>query len=337
MRKFGVIVFLATFIVGILPAHAAPICQHWDFKSGSFNITQSNGYVLRITLGSATIQRGTIRFGSDGKIAIEGGGGLGQFVFAPIFSIQDGSFAFVVRWKPPPDRPNDLNEGTYEGVATNIKPTPDGGLVGDLKGKTFGMAMSERTLLEKLLVPIEPVLGSRSDPELSRANWIAAAQIFCRPENVSTDGNSVTEKVKHAASSEPSPSQVPRTGKVLARTGRAPTVALPSAIGGVWDTSTGAATYTVTLRADHDGTGPLATWPITVKGEFVNGQGAHQYDGTLRGTMQPGSRTLEYRYTQKNGATGSGAFTLSNDGNAITGGGKSSDGQSFTWSGTRGK
>ncbi len=75
--------------------------------------------------------------------------------------------------------------------------------------------------------------------------------------------------------------------------------------------------------------------PLTVTGQFVNLQDAHDYDGALQGTIPPNSRTLIYSYTQKNGASGTGTFTLSLDGNLLTGEGTTGDGVKFTWNGRR--
>ena len=74
---------------------------------------------------------------------------------------------------------------------------------------------------------------------------------------------------------------------------------------------------------------------IRVTGQFVNLQDAHDYDGTLQGSIQPFTRILVYTYRQNNGAAGSGIFTLSPDGNALTGEGTGSDGTKFTWNGRR--
>lgn len=134
--------------------------------------------------------------------------------------------------------------------------------------------------------------------------------------------------------------------KVLKSTGKAKTPPAPSgppiahiaAIRGAWNTKTNSDGYfTVILQPQHDGIGPLTNEPIPVTGQFINQQGAHDYDGTLQGVIRPYSRTLEYSYVQKNGAAGTGVFTLSNDGNSLTGSGKGSDGTAFTWNGTRAK
>ena len=119
-----------------------------------------------------------------------------------------------------------------------------------------------------------------------------------------------------------------------------PILAPPAAFGGKWRTRTNSnADFDIFLQPQGDGIIPAAgrilEVPLQVAGYFVNLQDAHDYDGTLQGTIPPNSRTLFYSYTQKNGAAGSGTFTLSNDGNAITGEGTSSDGQKFTWNGRR--
>ena len=74
---------------------------------------------------------------------------------------------------------------------------------------------------------------------------------------------------------------------------------------------------------------------MQVGGSFTNTDGAHDYDGTISGVVQPGSRTLIYTYSQKVGQGGHGVFTLSQDGNSLTGEGIHMDKDHFTWSGQR--
>jgi hypothetical protein len=134
------------------------------------------------------------------------------------------------------------------------------------------------------------------------------------------------------------PKPLKSTGKARPSTPSGPPVVMPSMMRGAWNTKTGTEGYfTVILVPAHDGVGPLAREPIPVTGQFINQQGAHDYDGTLQGVIRPFTRTLEYSYVQKNGAAGIGVFTLSDDGSQLTGSGKASDGTSFTWNGTRAK
>ncbi len=134
--------------------------------------------------------------------------------------------------------------------------------------------------------------------------------------------------------------------RVLKSTGKArpapagPTLASRAAFGGKWRTRTSSnADFDIVLVPQGDGIiapgGIMREVELRVVGHFVNLQDAHDYDGTLQGTIPPTSRTLFYSYTQKNGAAGSGTFTLSPDGNALTGEGTASDGTKFTWNGTR--
>jgi len=134
------------------------------------------------------------------------------------------------------------------------------------------------------------------------------------------------------------PKPLKSTGKARPSAPSGPPVVLPSVMRGAWNTRTNQDGYfTVILVPAHDGVGPLAREPIPVTGQFINQQGAHDYDGTLQGVIRPFTRTLEYSYVQKNGAAGTGVFTLSDDGSRLTGSGKASDGTSFTWNGTRAK
>jgi len=76
---------------------------------------------------------------------------------------------------------------------------------------------------------------------------------------------------------------------------------------------------------------------LLITGTFINTDGAPQYNGILRGTIPKGTRTLIYEYAQPEiKAGGKGTFTLSNDGNAITGSGTAGT-ATFTWNGTRAK
>ena len=74
---------------------------------------------------------------------------------------------------------------------------------------------------------------------------------------------------------------------------------------------------------------------MRVVGQILNTDGAAQYNGSLQGVIPRGTRTLHYSYVQPGiSGGGTGQFTLSQDGNAITGSGKAGD-VSFTWNGTR--
>lgn len=104
---------------------------------------------------------------------------------------------------------------------------------------------------------------------------------------------------------------------------------------GSWDTATSSnGHYRITFTMQGGGRSFPRSLPIPVSGQFINTDGSNEYDGVLQGTIKPNSLRLEYSYTQTNGATGTGAFVLSQDGARLTGSGKTSDGQSFTWNGT---
>ena len=116
-----------------------------------------------------------------------------------------------------------------------------------------------------------------------------------------------------------------------------PPVARAEAFAGKWQTATNAnGHFDIILSLNGPGVfgnGQVVAIPVT--GQFVNTDGAHDYDGSLQGTIPPYTRQLHYTYTQTNGAVGTGVFQLSNDGNAITGEGTTGDGTKFTWNGTR--
>jgi hypothetical protein len=140
-----------------------------------------------------------------------------------------------------------------------------------------------------------------------------------------------------AAAAPPAPRPLGATGRARPT---APAVAARTMFAGKWRTRTSSnADFDIILTPHGDGIAPMAgratEVALQVSGQFVNLQNARDYDGALQGVIPPNSRTLTYTYTQKNGATGSGIFTLSADGNAITGEGATSDGQKFTWNGTR--
>ena len=74
---------------------------------------------------------------------------------------------------------------------------------------------------------------------------------------------------------------------------------------------------------------------LYVTGQFINTDGAADYNGTLQGVIPRGTRTLQYSFVQPTIKTsGTGQFTLSQDGNSITGSGKAGD-VDFNWNGTR--
>lgn len=90
---------------------------------------------------------------------------------------------------------------------------------------------------------------------------------------------------------------------------------------GVWDTNANGEFFTLILETNG----------ADVTGYF--GHSNPNNDGTLRGTL--GSRRdVTFTFQQKNGAAGSGAFDLSEDGNSFTGR-AGANGQTFDWSGTR--
>ena len=112
-----------------------------------------------------------------------------------------------------------------------------------------------------------------------------------------------------------------------------------SAFGGKWETVTDQnGHYELKLGTTGDGTasgpGGVVSIPMNVSGIFTNTDGAHDYDGTIGGIVQPNTRQLVYTFTQKNGQSGSGVFTLSDDGNSLTGEGVE-NGTHFTWNGQR--
>ncbi|MCP9846944.1 hypothetical protein KBY86_08615 [Synechococcus sp. Lug-A] len=75
---------------------------------------------------------------------------------------------------------------------------------------------------------------------------------------------------------------------------------------------------------------------LNVTGQFINTDGATQYNGTLQGIIPRGMRTLYYNYWQPGiKAGGKGQFTLSNDGQSISGEGLSMGKDTFIWNGTR--
>ena len=110
-----------------------------------------------------------------------------------------------------------------------------------------------------------------------------------------------------------------------------------AASGGKWETVTDQnGHYELILQTAGTGFDPIGRYsiPMQVGGSFTNTDGAHDYDGTISGVVQANSRQLVYGFSQKNGQGGSGSFTLSDDGNSLTGEGVE-NGTRFTWNGQR--
>ena len=132
-----------------------------------------------------------------------------------------------------------------------------------------------------------------------------------------------------------------RTGQPRNRTGQPPAapqaLAPVAAFGGIWETATSSnAHFKLILQsAAGGGIGPMGV-PVDMQvgGSFTNTDGAHEYDGTLSGLVPANTRRLVFTYSQNNGQSGNGAFTLSADGNILAGGGDA-NGTHFTWSGHR--
>jgi hypothetical protein len=140
-----------------------------------------------------------------------------------------------------------------------------------------------------------------------------------------------------AAAPPPAPAPV----KAIKQTGRAkppsgPGLAPVSAFGGKWQTVTNlGGHFELILQTNGEGIGMMGM-PVQMQvgGSFTNTDGSHDYDGTISGVVPPGARQLIYNFSQKNGQGGQGTFTLSNDGNSLTGDGVVS-GTHFTWNGQR--
>jgi hypothetical protein len=337
---------LVMLFVSASPALAEMSCRRWDFQNQTFYMNQSNGYVLRITFGQSSNQRGAIHFDKNGTINIERQGGAGDFASPPRFVPNTGALVFSVYWRPPADRPNDVNRGTYIGEPRNIRQAGDGGLIADLSGYTTGEEIAEPTLLEWLYDPTTGALSNESQRRYAVAKWNAPARLLCRPENVLLDGQTAKEqdqarKAAAAAAAAPPP-------KPLSRTGRArpsgPPVAHRLAFTGAWDTPVaGGIGYKLILQPQGSGMSPIGgEMPLEVVGAFTYNRfgdiavkpGEHDNNGSLRGVVAPYARTLVFSYAQRNGSAGSGAFTLSDDGQSITGSIENSDGKS-AWTGTR--
>ena len=126
------------------------------------------------------------------------------------------------------------------------------------------------------------------------------------------------------------------TGSFSSPSAAATQAAVPRlAFGGKWRTVTSSnGHFDIFLSPEGNGMIGQQEAPLRVTGQFINTDGAHDYDGSLQGIIQPYSRVLTYSYGQKNGAAGSGMFTLSQDGNCIAGSGLQGRNR-FTWNGTR--
>ncbi len=143
---------------------------------------------------------------------------------------------------------------------------------------------------------------------------------------------------RRVAAAAPPPPVHAQLYKPIHRLQIAPHALAPVAMfGGKWETVTNSnAHYDLILQPAADGgVGPMGVAiPMQVGGSFTNTDGAHQYDGTISGVVPAGSRRLVYTFTQNNGQSGNGTFTLSADGNMLAGGGDE-NGTHFTWSGHR--
>jgi hypothetical protein len=115
-----------------------------------------------------------------------------------------------------------------------------------------------------------------------------------------------------------------------------PSVASVWAFEGGWQTVTNQNGHFTLILRITPGPNPWL-YDTFVTGQFINTDGAAQYNGILQGIIRKGTRTLIYDYSQPEiKAGGKGQFTLSNDGTAITGTG-TAGGVTFTWNGTRAK
>jgi hypothetical protein len=116
-----------------------------------------------------------------------------------------------------------------------------------------------------------------------------------------------------------------------------PSAATAIAFAGGWQTVTGQnGHFTVILQISNSSVDPLL-YDLYVTGQLINTDGATDYNGTLQGVIRRGTRTLQYAFVQQAiNASGTGQFTLSQDGNSISGSGKAGDAE-FTWNGTRAK
>lgn len=94
-----------------------------------------------------------------------------------------------------------------------------------------------------------------------------------------------------------------------------------SAIAGAWDVDTSLGyRFRYFLTAEGSGLGPVGQeLTILVKGQIVNTDGKDELSGGLQGTIPAGSLTLVYSFVQKDGNSGTGKLTLSNDGRSIGG------------------
>ena len=133
----------------------------------------------------------------------------------------------------------------------------------------------------------------------------------------------------------PAPHTVITTGKPKAPEG--PPVAPSFAFTGTWNTVTNQnGHFLLTFTPLDRELLPGSPTPIRFQGTFVNTDGASNTNGTIQGTVVNGYHDMAFTYVQPGlGLTGTGGFTLSADGNSITGSGVSGGKDKFTWTGTR--
>ena len=146
----------------------------------------------------------------------------------------------------------------------------------------------------------------------------------------------ICDRIAYPIVAAPAPVKPPPIG----RTGRAPSPS-PSApeamplhhFASRWDTSTDQnANFRLVLRVTDPGLSPGSR--MTFAGTFTHSDES-RYNGTLEGFIRPGTRTLEYTLSQPGiDSEGKGTFTLSSDGQAISGTGMAGT-TPFVWTGRR--
>ncbi len=163
-------------------------------------------------------------------------------------------------------------------------------------------------------IPGAPIPAGRTSPEWSYAREIVSCQYV---------------------SVEPFAQQI---GRAIGRSPAPSGPVQPFAFQGGWQTVTNQnGHFTMILQILNLGAATInGLTDMQVVGQFLNTDGAPQYNGSLQGIIPRGTRTLHYTYAQPgiSGGAGTGQFTLSDDGNAISGTGKSGD-VAYTWNGTR--
>jgi hypothetical protein len=305
---------LAIFLASASPAAAAGhACRKWDFYNQTFYIRHSNRLTVRVTFGPSSNSDTRIIFGGGGGIAyLESDGGFGHFANAA-FNRQTGYIQFDLKWHS--DDPSEYSNGIYSGNPTNIRVTGGGGLIADLSGRATG----------------------DTNGGVSSATWTTPDRIRCQPENAYfIKDNSQPPDPPPFQLTFPKSPEPPR-----------PSVAHRLAFGGTWDTTMeGGFGLKLILQPQGNGISPIngGEGPLEVVGAFTFSRfgdlaadaGQNDINGTLRGVVGPHARTLVFSYHQRNGRSGGGNFTLSNDGNSITGMLENSEGKS-TWNGTRAK